>query len=518
MLKQLGLLDQVLYVLNARDKIQQFLQENSSITIDEQHKLIELDNCLKKQSRAIVISHDLPQLRKTFLPSESNWWWYLDELIPKVNETIFKYKKSLGKLTDLLDKMSQGSIHKFPSQLILDILLTRDFLQESLTTQSPKTREMNRVRGLDRKFKKVLKTFPKNLKSAQRNQLLREWENWREIYQPNPQAWWWFINIPVYWWDRLDGLWNLTALVLFAINFSLFLELSSRFLGSGSGLGLLGSFSLIVNTFLTLISGGIFTDFGKSIMNRILKKRGIPEHFQQELKVTIGVVIFVLFILIYQQGLPKIAKYHHNQGYYDYKNQKLDSAEEKYKRALSLYPDYPEAHYSLGVLYEDLRQYEQAEIQYNLAVQGGSSAASNNLGRLYILSEDPKKYPIAVSLLQKGIASLTEKEFVDGKENIYYSLYKNLGWVYLKQGHDEKAKEQLETAIALAEQTNSKSLQKNASAPCLLAQVQENIGGLASAKEMLTRCSNSTQDLNVPEQQEWIEQAQQKLQQLNEKP
>ena len=374
---------------------------------------------------------------------------------------------------------------------------------------------MNRVRGLDRKLKKIIKTFPKNLNSSQRSQLLREWENWREIYQPIPQNWWWFPNIPVYWWDRLDDLWNFAALVLFAINFSLFLELSSRFLGNG--LGILGSFSLIVNIFLTLISGGIFTDFGKSIMNRILKKRGIPEHFQQELKVIIGVVILLLFIVIYIQGLPKMAKYYHNQGYYNYNNQKLDNAEEKYKRALSLYPDYSEAHYSLGVLYEDLQQDEEAKMQYNLAVQGGSSAASNNLARLYILSEDPKKYPIAVSLLQKGIASLTEKEFVDGKENIYYSLYKNLGWVYLKQGHLEKAKEQLETAIAFAEKINSETLQKNASAPCLLAQVQENIGGVPSAKEMLKRCSNSTQDLNTPEEQKWIEQAQQKLQQLTEK-
>ena len=373
---------------------------------------------------------------------------------------------------------------------------------------------MNRVRGLDRKFKKILKTFPKNLKSTQRSQLLREWENWREIYQPNHQAWWWFSHVPVYWWDRLDGLWNFAALVLLAINLSLFLELSSRFLGSGSGLGLLGAFSQIVTIFLGLIGGGIFTDFGKSIMKRILKKWGVDEHFQQEFKVIIGLIILLFFVGIYQLGLPEIAKYYHNQGYYNYENQKLDNAEEKYKRALSLYPDYPEAHYGLGVIYEDLQKYEQAKIQYNLAVQGKSSLASNNLARLYILSEDPKNYSRAVTLLQKGIVFLTDKQFVDKKEYIYYSFYKNLGWVYLKQGNYEQAKEELERAIALAEQINSESLQKNASAPCLLAQVQEEIGGIGSAKEMLERCSNSTQDLNTPEEQEWIEKAKKKLEQL----
>ncbi len=511
-------LEQVLDILNTRDTIQRFIKEDSTITIEQQKKLIELDKFLKTKSTDIITNHDLPQLRKSFFPDESYWWWYLEQLPLKVNHFILNYRKSLIKSTELLDKYSQGSINKIPYQFILDVLLSRDILQQNLTNKSPTTRDMNRVRVLDRKLKQILKTFPKNLNSYQRSQLLREWENWQEIYQPNNKAWWWFPHIPVYWWDRLDGLWNFTALVLFAINLSLFLELSSRFLGSSSGLGLLGAFSLIVNIFLALISGGIFTDFGKSIMKKILKSRGIPEYFQQELKVIIGLIILLFFIVIYQQGLPQIAKYYHNQGAENHTNNQLGNAEKKYKRALSLDPDHPETNYILGLLYEDLQQNEQAEIQYNLAVKGGSSAASNNLARLYILSEDEKKYPIVLSLLQKGIVSLTEKESIDKKENTYYVLYKNLGWVYLKQGHYEKAKKELEKAITIADTSNSEELSKNASAPCLLAQVQEKIGGVASAKEMLKRCINSTQDLNIPEEQEWIEQAQKKLQKLKEKP
>ena len=406
-------LDEVLEILNARDKIQEILEKDSSITIEQQKQLIELDYRLKKQSKAIIINYDLSELRSSFSPSKNNWWWYLEQLDVNTNETISRYKKLLIQLADLLEKVKQRSLGQLPSQVILDILLVRDLLQQNLTEQSPTTKEMNRVRGLDRKFKTLLKTLPKNSNSSQRSSLLREWENWRDIYQPNNNHWWWFSNVPAHWWDRFDILWNLGALFLLALNLSLFLDILSRFLGSSSGLGWVGSFTLIVNSFLALLSGGILTDFGQSIMNRILNKRGIPEYFRQEFKVFIGGIILILFFLTYQI-LPQIANHYYYQGLYDYQNQKLDNAEAKYKRALSLYPDYPQAHYSLGVLYEDLQQKDQAEIQYNLAVQGGSSAASNNLARLYILSEDPKKYPVAASLLQKGIGFLINNPPLDG--------------------------------------------------------------------------------------------------------
>jgi TolA-binding protein len=67
---------------------------------------------------------------------------------------------------------------------------------------------------------------------------------------------------------------------------------------------------------------------------------------------------------------PHCVEYN-NSGFQDYLNGRLDSAEKKYKRAIELYPDYTEAHYNLGLLYEDLQNLERARTEYGLAVQSG---------------------------------------------------------------------------------------------------------------------------------------------------
>ena len=510
-------LKQVIQVFNARDRIQSILNENSSVTIEQQEKLIKLDNYLVEHSHEVIIQYDLSELRRSLSPPDEAWWWYLDEMFLSVAKEIIRYENALKALDGFLEKVTQNNNNHLSYQIILDVLLIRDRLQECLVTQSANSDEINQVKQLDKQFKKQLKRFPKYLSHKQRSKLLKAWETWREIYQPNGQAWWWFVKIPVYFWDRLDGFWNFLALVLFAISLSLFLDISSRFLGSGSGLGLLGAFLLIFQIFLGLISAGIFTDFGKSMINKVLKQWGFPEYHRQEMKAMIAVVILSIFIIIYQ-SLPAIARRYNQWGYYDYNvTRKLDSAEAKFKRAISLDPDNAQAHYNLGVLYEDLQEFEKAKTEYNIAVRGGSSVASNNLARLYILSDDPKNYPIAASLLQKGI-SLLDQPTINRNNKINYSLYKNLGWVRLKQGYYEDAKNALIKALEIEKQMDLDPSEREADAYCLLAQVTEQLQGLKAAKNLLEKCSNSYQDLNTPEEDQWIHQAQQKLKQLKEKP
>ena len=95
---------------------------------------------------------------------------------------------------------------------------------------------------------------------------------------------------------------------------------------------------------------------------------------------------------------------------------------------------------------------------------------------------------------------------IKGKEQIQYSLLKNLGWARLKQGRYEEAKDALEAA------TTIDLSQKPASAYCLLAQALEELdNNKESLKEALFNCENHSPNPNNPEEEEWVYQAQQKL-------
>ena len=177
-------LKQVIQVFNARDRIQSILNENSSVTIEQQQKLIELDNYLVEHSDGVIIQYDLSELRRSLSLPDEAWWWYLDKMFLSVAQEIIRYENALKSLDGFLEKATQNNtVHLF-YQIILDLLLIRDRLQEYLVTQSANSDEINQVKQLDKQFKKQLKRFPKYLSHEQRSKLLEEWRTWREIQQP----------------------------------------------------------------------------------------------------------------------------------------------------------------------------------------------------------------------------------------------------------------------------------------------------------------------------------------------
>jgi tetratricopeptide (TPR) repeat protein len=68
---------QVLKVLRARDRVQDALQV---LQLDDEYlaKLVELDLDLKQKSGIICNAENLRQLRQSFQPPESSWWWHLE--------------------------------------------------------------------------------------------------------------------------------------------------------------------------------------------------------------------------------------------------------------------------------------------------------------------------------------------------------------------------------------------------------------------------------------------------------
>jgi tetratricopeptide (TPR) repeat protein len=73
-------------------------------------------------------------------------------------------------------------------------------------------------------------------------------------------------------------------------------------------------------------------------------------------------------------------------------NEPPGQAEMHLLRAVQLYPDYADAHFELGLLYEDERQDAKAIEQYQLAIKLHSdlSKAHYRLGRLYQKSGQPE--------------------------------------------------------------------------------------------------------------------------------
>ena len=401
-----------------------------------------------------------------------------------------------------LSSLEQANI---PSpELILEVFIIRDEIQTELVKQNRHyTSQMMNLLELDHRLEEVLKLIPKKTQKQELSRIVKKITEYRDLIKPPQENWWWFVQMPIYWSDKLDFVWDTLSIVWLAVTLSLFTDISSRFLSGG--LGLWGSFIVVPQTILTVVGSGALTKTGQKIVDNNLKRWRIPRNLWQEVKFG-GATLLLFFFIIFRFSLPKIAVFYNNYGYKDYQAGQLNSAESKYLKALELNPDYTAAHYNLGVVYEDLQNLSKARNQYNLAVQTCFPPANNNLARLYILGEE-KNYPVAVNLLLKGFFLLEQDctKGIKGKEYIRYSLGKNLGWVRLKQKRYEQAKDALQTAIEIP------GVEKQASAHCLLAQTLEKLEEETKALEEWVKCDKYPRNPNNPEEDEWIYLAKQKL-------
>jgi tetratricopeptide (TPR) repeat protein len=212
-------------------------------------------------------------------------------------------------------------------------------------------------------------------------------------------------------------------------------------------------------------------------------------------------------------ALPSWAHKVNRNGLENFDNKRIESAKADFQRAIAMRPNYGEAYYNLGWLYEELNDLDKAKAQYEVAVQSDPQRfdsgityvkALNNLGRLYILK---KEYGTAVHLLRKGFDRFNDlglqdrdgKNMSKEQRDVYYSLYKNLGWARLMQESYDVAEARLKMAIKI--DTN------RSSAHCLLAQVVDAKFPQEPAKSLdLWRTCIAVvtpRDLAKPEEDEW---------------
>jgi tetratricopeptide (TPR) repeat protein len=233
------------------------------------------------------------------------------------------------------------------------------------------------------------------------------------------------------------------------------------------------------------------------------KANKILSQAQSKAKRTIrfGFVIGSMSLLIgltYWAILPVLALFFNERGFAEYQKNQSKSAIENYKIALILKSNYTIAAYNMGLAYEQLEEFNDADRYYQSAISQNKKFAPpyNNLAYLYITRR--KDYSEAVKLLKETL-QLPEKnklniEDLAAYNRVEYAMLKNLGWAQLGLKNYSEAAETLNKAIILDDQQGS--------AYCLLAQVKEATKSKIKPEEEWKKCLDFANP-NRPEQKEW---------------
>jgi tetratricopeptide (TPR) repeat protein len=373
---------------------------------------------------------------------------------------------------------------------IFQLLLVRDAVQDLL----------QKSESISTSLLFILTELDQRLEKQQTKILAIEgYAHWRKTWQPLESAWWWHFSSPSnhHWWTKLDWLWNGLTLVFLAISVSLIVDGIPRFLSGG--LDTVSVLAVIIPSLLALLTSGSLTPIGREARNYLLQKLG--KSWCSLVSLLLSLILSLSLIIIHQFFLDDFAVYFDNQGSNFYEEGQWEQALSNYQKAVALDPNYAQAHYHLGIVYEDLQQFDKAQTEYLLAVQQDKSPNSlirlqayNNWGRLLILE---KKYTKAITPLLEGKNALDEKQVKTSEDfqKVKYALLKNLGWAQLELKNYSSAQSLLEEAI--------KFNPSKAPAYCLLAQVLQAQSQKEKALQNWTNCLTYA-DQRSPDEYLWL--------------
>lgn len=341
-------------------------------------------------------------------------------------------------------------------------------------------------------------------------------DHWRSLLNPPERATWWYPQPPALWpwleqrhpWlEHFDWLFTFASLFFLTLAATVVLETLNRVVGEG--LNTQGLFPVVVQVLLTIAGGSAaLTQNGRNFLRMILTRLRIPTHWWQEFSAIAALLILLIVVGIHKLYLPQLASDRYQAGIAHYEARQFDRALQAYKQSLALQPDFVEAHYSLGLIYEDLQRPDEAIAAYQRVVSQDADAldkliwlrAHNNLGRLHILKDD---YRPAWVPLDRALQAMTETDLSSAAmQTERYNLLKNLGWMWLGQGRLLEADELLQQAIA--------QNPERAAAHCLQAQVLTELEAPEVAQAAWLSCLGGERNLQ-PEEAEWAAMAREQL-------
>ncbi|MCL4298815.1 MAG: tetratricopeptide repeat protein [Anaerolineae bacterium] len=424
------------------------------------------------------------------------------------NQSMLQLANHYHELTQNLIKNKNIS----SSEKVLDSLITRDRIAHLWRTAGPADLI---TAGLIAQGDQQLKAMAQSISH------MKELKAWRESFNPSTEAWWWpapSAEKPPGFLERFDWLWTAVALTFLTIAIGLVTDIAPRFLSGGPDTW--GALVVVIQSVLALLTtSSILTKTGQDAAKRILNSLKFPRRLWEEAGLIVALLVLIALI-IFRLLLPRIAVSYNNSGIENHCNGRLSTAQLDYTRALKLNPDYSEAHFNLGLLFEELQDTKQAQSHYQNVVQQGELVIGyNNLAHLYILE---KNYAAAIPLLSTSLQKLEKGEIKEGlvrcqptsditnqnveqapAELLRYEILKNLGWARLGQERYYEAEPYLEKAINL--------IPDKAPAYCLRAQVREGQGDADNALKDWETCLQFASSYNADEDV-WIGLARQKFQ------
>ena len=104
--------------------------------------------------------------------------------------------------------------------------------------------------------------------------------------------------------------------------------------------------------------------------------------------------------------------------------QRYEEAEEEYREAVRIKPDYAEAHYNLGILLSDLKRFREAERECKEAVRINPdfAEAHGNLGFLYSILEKTEEAKKELEIAKELFGAQGIGEGVKNAEELLRSL------------------------------------------------------------------------------------------------
>lgn len=410
----------------------------------------------------------------------------------RVNELLYQ---AITRYQQILTQIEKANSTPQAEQ-IFQVLLARDAIQDALQRgESPPASLLLRLTELDKRLQK----------QEARIVDVEDYSCWRQCIQPPDSAWWWYFPLPSRpWWTHLNWLWNALTLVLLAISVSLIVDGIPRFLSGG--LDTASVLAVIIPSLLALLTSGTLTPIGREARSYLFQK--LNQSLWPLLSLLLSLALALSLIVIHEFFFDDLAVSFHHQGKQFYEQEQWEQALSNYQKAIALDPSYAQAHYELGIVYEELQQFDKAKIEYLLAVRQDNSADSlirlqayNNWGHLLILNQE---YTQAIAPLIEGKKALKEEQVKTSEDfqKVKYALLKNLGWAQLELKNYSEAESLLQEAISL----NS----TRAPAYCLLAQVLE---AQTQKDEALKNWNNclAYADLGKPDEYLWLSIAREKI-------
>lgn len=365
-----------------------------------------------------------------------------------------------GALTALLAEYSRAlamldteGVPDLPLNLIATLRLRDEIAAHLETDRRVSAREVVALAELDRTLKSLAVRVERTLGVAALKDLSATASRKRD-------AWWWNLDRSL---PRPLFVWTALTALCFTATVSLLAEVARRFFAEGPDFA--GALYTLVQALLALAAGGTLVSAGSERLEGLLDSIRVRRRNHGRIQAMFALSTTLVALAGYW-SLPLVARSYNDSGVKHTNAGDYSLAIQDFRRALSLSPDFPQAHYSLGRAHESVLEFDSAAREYQKAIEIDRQLylAYNSLARLYIVHKnDPAS---ALGLIDRALElqpgeTSSESAATQGR----FALLKNRGWANLQLGNLIQAR----VDLASAEQV----IPNRAATSCLLAQVEE---------------------------------------------